>query len=388
MTLFYICVLGVALFGGSFVKFSIAGIQIFYLVLLFLVVAYIKYLYSHWGVIQLTKINKAIIGFELYALIMIAMSFAGTNKLFASDDLFFAKAYIPRQAYYVFVIPAILLMEDRDNIDYFKNFLSKNYNIIFWIIYIGSMIYSKRFAISVPTELILAGLLLWGNDIRRTKSGFLQTLLILFSPIAVGGEMTNMLIRMIYAFLYFYKNKRNAIKIFGLAFKTMIAGIFILPIMSGLFTNIFDANSWWRLLYWKDELAQLVQSYGLGVGYGTSYATENFVGNLGSVVSGPFAATAEYSTLDKLFITGPHNSYVSIAFRLGIVGVVLFLVMIFDLIEKISEKSNDISRCAIFMLFSSIVLIGVNVGLESPYYLIMFVFSFGFCASEVYSEYE
>lgn len=388
MTLFYICVLGVALFGGSFVKFSIAGIQIFYLVLLFLVVAYIKYLYSHWGVIQLTKINKAIIGFELYALMMIAMSFAGTNKLFASDDLFFEKAYIPRQAYYVFVIPAILLMEDRDNIDYFKNFLNKNYNIIFWIIYIGSMIYSKRFAISVPTELILAGLLLWGNDIRRTKSGLLQTLLILFSPIAVGGEMTNMLIRMIYAFLYFYKNKRNAIKIFGLAFKTMIAGIFILPIMSGLFTNIFDANSWWRLLYWKDELAQLVQSYGLGVGYGTSYATENFVGNLGSVVSGPFAATAEYSTLDKLFITGPHNSYVSIAFRLGIVGIVLFLVMIFDLIEKISEKSNDISRCAIFMLFSSIVLIGVNVGLESPYYLIMFVFSFGFCASEVYSEYE
>lgn len=388
MTLFYICVLGVALFGRPFVKFSIAGIQIFYLVLLFLVVAYIKYLYSHWGVIQLTKINKAIIGFELYALMMIAMSFAGTNKLFASDDLFFEKAYIPRQAYYVFVIPAILLMEDRDNIDYFKNFLNKNYNIIFWIIYIGSMIYSKRFAISVPTELILAGLLLWGNDIRRTKSGLLQTLLILFSPIAVGGEMTNMLIRMIYAFLYFYKNKRNAIKIFGLAFKTMIAGIFILPIMSGLFTNIFDANSWWRLLYWKDELAQLVQSYGLGVGYGTSYATENFVGNLGSVVSGPFAATAEYSTLDKLFITGPHNSYVSIAFRLGIVGIVLFLVMIFDLIEKISEKSNDISRCAIFMLFSSIVLIGVNVGLESPYYLIMFVFSFGFCASEVYSEYE
>ena len=39
MTLFYICVLGVALFGGPFVKFSIAGIQIFYLVLLFLVVA-------------------------------------------------------------------------------------------------------------------------------------------------------------------------------------------------------------------------------------------------------------------------------------------------------------------------------------------------------------
>lgn len=388
MTLFYICVLGVALFGGPFVKFSIAGIQIFYFVLLFLVVAYIKYLYSHWGVIQLTKINKAIIGFELYALIMITMSFAGTNKLFASDDLFFAKAYIPRQAYYVFVIPAILLMEDRDNIDYFKNFLSKNYNIIFWIIYIGSMIYSKRFAISVPTELILAGLLLWGNDIRRTKSGFLQTLLILFSPIAVGGEMTNMLIRMIYVFLYFYKNKHNAIKILSLAFKTMIAGIFILPIMSGLFTNIFDANSWWRLLYWKDELAQLVQSYGLGVGYGTSYATENFVGNLGSVVSGPFAATAEYSTLDKLFITGPHNSYVSIAFRLGIVGIVLFLVMIFDLIEKIFEKSNEISTCAIFMLFSSIVLIGVNVGLESPYYLIMFVFSFGFCASEAYSEYE
>ena len=64
MTLFYICVLGVALFGGAFVKFSIAGIQIFYLVLLFLVVAYIKYFYSHWGVIQLTKINKAIIGFE------------------------------------------------------------------------------------------------------------------------------------------------------------------------------------------------------------------------------------------------------------------------------------------------------------------------------------
>ena len=157
----------------------------------------------------------------------------------------------------------------------------------------------------------------------------------------------------------------------------MIVAIYILPLFSTLFENVFDANSFWRLRYWRDELEQLMQSHFLGVGYGTSYSTEGFVGQLGNVVGGPFGATAEYSTLDKLFVVGPHNSYIAIFFRLGLIGIVMFLYMLFSVNESIKRYSDDIFPVSIFLFFSSAVLIGVNVGLESPYYLLLFVFSVG-----------
>ena len=107
--------------------------------------------------------------------------------------------------------------------------------------------------------------------------------------------------------------------------RVMVIAMFILPLFDSVFASVFDANSFWRLSYWKDELTQLVKSYFLGVGYGTSYATRNFIGGSLNITGGPFGATAEYSTLDKLFVTGPHSSFIAIAFRLGLIGIITFV---------------------------------------------------------------
>lgn len=163
----------------------------------------------------------------------------------------------------------------------------------------------------------------------------------------------------------------------------MIVAIYLMPLFASLFENIFDVNSFWRLRYWNDELGQIIHSKFLGVGYGTSYATENFVGQIGSVIGGPFGATAEYTTLKKLFVVGPHNSYIAILFRLGLIGIIIFLFMMFSVHNAIKRYFKDILPVSAFLYFSSAVLIGVNVGLESPYYLLLFAFSIGFTIFDI-----
>lgn len=121
------------------------------------------------------------------------------------------------------------------------------------------------------------------------------------------------------------------------------------------------------------------------MGYGTSYATEQFVGQLGNIVGGPFGATAEYTTLEKLFVVGPHNSYIAILFRLGLIGSVMFLFMVFSVRNAIKRYSKDILPATVYLFFSAVVIVGVNVGLESPYYLLIFVLALGFAIYDINS---
>lgn len=370
-------VFGIAAIGGSFIKISFAGISFTYITIAFLFLSYINYFALNKGIIQLNKRSKALMLFELYALIMVFLSILHLTEKFISQDLFTNTSFIPRQAYYIAVIPAIILMREEIYTKRLFQFLDKNSWVIFWTIYIIHILYNKKIAISVPTVLILAFLSLYKDGNRWTKGSLIRFIIIAFTPIAVGGELTNLIIRCIYSFLFLYrKNLIKSVKLLKYVFICMLACIFFLPLFTPLFELIFDANSFWRLSYWQDELMQLFKSKMIGVGYGTSYATENFVGGL-NVIGGPFGATAEYSTLDKLFVTGPHCSYVAIAFRTGLIGINLFLYFIFSVINSIEINANRTPIYTIFLLFSSIILIGVNVGLESPYYLIMFVFSLG-----------
>ena len=256
--------------------------------------------------------------------------------------------------------------------------------LLFWCIYIIKIISNRSFCISVPTVLILSGLALYNGGTKRTLKNYIKFLIIVLTPVAMGGELTNIIIRLIYVCIFlFRKHKRYVVKILSTTLICMIITIFILPAFYSFFESILDANSFWRLKYWNDELVQFRESNLFGVGYGTSYATESFVGKIGNVVGGPFGATAEYTMMDKLFVVGPHNSYIAIVFRLGLIGIIMFLYFIFSINSGIKRYYKDISPVSMFLFYSSIVLIGVNVGLESPYYLLLFVFSVGMTVYDI-----
>ena len=53
-----------------------------------------------------------------------------------------------------------------------------------------------------------------------------------------------------------------------------LTAVFVVPFFADKITPFLDANSAWRIRFWNDELVQLVQSKGIGVGFGTAYATE------------------------------------------------------------------------------------------------------------------
>lgn len=377
MDILFFMVFGIAVIGGDFVKLNIAGISFTYITMIALFISYFRYFIIKRAIISLDTRSKALLLFEIYAFFMIVISALQYNKLFISEELYTNIYYIPRQAYYLSILPALILMRDNRNMERLQMFLNKYANFLFWIIVLLHIIYTRSLSISVPTVVILSFLALYSGKNRLTLSNITKLIVIVFTPIAVGGEMTNFIIRCVYILLFVSKQEKTNIKILRYIFIGMLLCIFLLPIFIPIFQFIFDANSFWRLAYWQDELGQLIKSNMLGVGYGTSYATQQFVGN--NLIGGPFAASGEYSTMDKLFITGPHCSYVAVAFRTGIIGIGLFLYFIFSIISAIVKYINDIPIHSIFLFFSSLFLIGVNVGLESPYYLMVFVFSTGVC---------
>ena len=380
MYVMYFMILGIAVMGGSFTHLRIFGISFTYITIAALFVSYFRFFIIKRGIITLDKKRKALVLFEIYAILMVCISLLSITKFFISDELYMQFSYIPRQAFYIAVMPSIILIQDEMYSKKLIMFLNKYSDYLFWIILVLHMVSMKAFAVSLTTIIFLAFLALYNGGNTRTIKNIIKFLIIIFIPIAVGGELTNLIIRCTYAFVFLYrKHEKTSIKILKIIFIGMLFSIFILPLFTPVFSDIFDVNSFWRLSFWQDELNQLLKSKLIGVGYGTSYATINFSGGL-DVVGGPFGATVEYSTLDKLFVTGPHCSYIAIAFRTGVVGIVLFLFYIFSVIKGVEEKAKSIPLYVIYALFSSLFLIGFNVGLESPYYLMIFVFFIGLSA--------
>ena len=95
---------------------------------------------------------------------------------------------------------------------------------------------------------------------------------------------------------------------------------------------------------------------------------------IGEAVSGPFAATAEYSVAERVYVVGCHNSFVSIAFRLGVAGAALLIAYVLSCSRRELPKAR--SNYLAYSVLSSLAVICFNVGFESPMYFFLFAFSF------------
>ena len=157
-----------------------------------------------------------------------------------------------------------------------------------------------------------------------------------------------------------------------------LTAVFVVPFFADKITPFLDANSAWRIRFWNDELVQLVQSKGLGVGFGTSYATKAFVGNQWAIPGSPYNPLFRHHTKEYLMMaTGPHNSLISVAFRMGIAGIVTLLGLLVNIFRGMWKNIEQVPIFRLFVFFAAIAIISVNVGLESPGYMMIFMLAMG-----------
>lgn len=363
------------------VKTEILGIEAVYWCMAIMAPAYLRYLYKNRRDIKSVLQDGTVrwlIAFEVCGAVMVVVSLLGFNAALAGPDLMMDKSFIPRHAIYLYFMPAVIVLAEPEYRQLMDKFLSKCSFPLFWIIYFYNIVKDGEFSINLFVVFILAVLSLY----QQTKYPLLNWLMfiaVILTPIATGGEMTNGMLRALYA-VYFVvgKKKKQLTGIVAAGVAVCMAAVFVMPFFADKITPHFDFNTSWRLNYWHDELVQLVQSKGIGVGFGTAYATEAFVGNQPSIPRNAFDPIYRQHTVEYLMMaTGPHNSFVSVAFRMGVVGIVTLLGFLASIFKGMWKNIEQVPIYRLFVFFAAIAMVSVNVGLESPYYLLVFVFAMG-----------
>lgn len=375
MFVFFSIIIAIAIYGGNVLKLEIFGFSIMSLFLLLLSILYIKYFVTNYNKFFIDKFHFNIILFEIYGIIYVIMSYL---EIFLNENLIHNSHYIPRQSYYLFILPLIILISNEKCFNSIKYYVKKYNVLLFCLVYLGHIILTEELYLTVSSTIVLSAISILNKNSKISTYHVIQFLIIILTPISSGGEMTNIIIKFIYSLFFIINvNKRKITKIMSINIILVFILMFFVPLFSDYFKQYIDINTYWRLTYWNDEIHELVNSNFLGVGYGTSYATENFIINYNPAIGGPFAANEQYSVLDKIFVVGPHNSYISVIFRLGVVGFFIFVYYFINILKELIKFIEYIDNSSLFLYFSSIFLITFNVGLESPYYLFIFVASQG-----------
>lgn len=379
MNIIFLTVIGIAAFGNNFVQLDILGVPIFYIVIMLSIITILvnicmKAKYDN-QLFELQKSEIILLCFVLYALFRVVFSYLGATNFLISENLSINAGYILRQAYYLLFFTLLVTIDGRDKPIYMLKVLKKYGYFIFFLIYIVSIIRSKSFALNVATTFFLGFLSILLASERFPLTG----LIILLSPLPDGGTLTTIFIKVLYFLCVVRRlDKMRVNNLLKKFFCVFIPACFILPMIFNLLFKYFDSNSIWRLEYWYDEINELKNSYFMGVGYGTSYASSNFVTLSSSYTNRPFASNETYSFYDNIFVVGPHNSIIAVTFRLGILGCILLLMYLIEKGKNIAHD-NEVDACKLFLFFSSVFIITVNVGFESPLYLMIFIFSMYIC---------
>jgi hypothetical protein len=130
-----------------------------------------------------------------------------------------------------------------------------------------------------------------------------------------------------------------------------------------------DANISWRLAYWKELVRRTEHEPLLGVGFGTP---ARFVWR-GIVYD---ARTG--SPGDEWDVTPPHNSFINVLYRMGLVGIIPLLALVVVAAIRArrrwpvdAERRRDLIGIVACFVFAAVVA-SFNVALEGPYMSMFF----------------
>jgi len=270
--------------------------------------------------------------------------------------------YTFRQSYFIpYLLIAIPVFTRSFQFSLFKYFL--NNEIVFVILAYFFF----------PHTILFTAILIYSIK-NKINSFIIYSLIILIG----GGLYPSLQIALmqIILFIYFIIKININIKYIGLFILTCIIVAYFIPESRINLLTMLDPNAGWRLSMWVDNITSTTDNTFLfGHGFGTPYF---------SIQESQFGLRTPIRIADDtlrqwggnkiiaMFVLPQHNSFINIYYRLGAVGLLLFFYFLNSISKRI-KKLKDLRHLNYILLFS-IIIIGVNVGLESPGYATQFVF--------------
>ena len=376
-----LCIPAIIITSGSYVTGNFFGITIVYWILGLLLVSYGYYLFKRQDALSMGSAEKSLLIFTGWGLFYVLLSLTKVNQLMQAD-LAYDLSFLPRQAVYFFVLPAAILFREERYMKWPERFVKKYGEILFWVLFAGHMLYFKSNTLLVIPQLLLCWLSLKLDTYHR---GFrwIRIAALMLAPLPDYGELSILIMRGIFFVICVIPRRltRIMMRLMAVGMLVVIVTCLILPQVIGP-GDAPDGNSAWRLIIWKEEETILANTNYLGAGYGTSYPSKTYLQGVNEREEWQYMAQNGYTQYERMFVTAPHNSFISLTMRTGIIGLLLFLVYLGLLFWNLVRHKGLPPKSACFALFAGVVLILFNVGLESPGYLLAFVFCLGMCSWE------
>lgn len=148
--------------------------------------------------------------------------------------------------------------------------------------------------------------------------------------------------------------------------------------------NFSDQNVTWRLYYWESLTKNSFSdgTFVFGNGFGKSYLKEDQLMFLDEILFKDKKRNINLAKDLRKYIRPPHNSFITIFFHLGIVGLVLLLLPLRKLFSKTKKELFIISSLLGLFIWASF-----NVILELPHSSV-FTWLVFFCAIFIHSSKE
>ena len=157
------------------------------------------------------------------------------------------------------------------------------------------------------------------------------------------------------------------------AFIVLVAAATIYGLLNPLRIFSIDPNTGWRLAWWNDALEAIVQTGGIGVGFGTE------------LLRNEYSALLERDSYREeggtFLLISTHSAFFDTMLRTGLVGVVLFGIVIARCFPPSCMALPARAHCC--AMFAALILcLHSNLGLQSPMYSIGVAICIGYLQSE------
>lgn len=307
------------------------------------------------------------------------LSFFGLGKWFNIAGLGYNSRYIPRHAYYLFTIPIGYTFAVAAYEGFWHKLNSRLFLYTVYIIAALACIYSNS-QIACRSLIIGIASLLY----IKKKNIFHFALIVLATWLTCVDQSAAIMAGMVLMiFLLFPKivSKLIGKKIrFKFIIIFLLAAVCIGAFFNELYQYIYkDANSLWRLFYWMNDFESLRKTHGIGVGFGTAYATTDLLRAIENTpkLNNHMFIRDGHTMETALFITAQHSSLVNMFYRLGVIGGFSFIFLhlrlltwLRNLCKKCQERGLNEERdyvvWAIANFFYQFIIIVLNPGIESP----------------------
>ena len=316
-------------------------------------------------------LNRSLIAFIAFGLYYTLISLISGFSLFYNTP--FNIAYIFRHTYFLFFfLLGLPVFTESFNYGIFNYIIKTHPKNIFYVpfLFYGTSIFVVLIILfSIKSYLIASIIFIVGVIIDGFPPS--STQLALFYVIIVLSIVFRFKINSKYLILSIYP---------------ILVGIYFIP------DNIlqifsFYPNESWRLIFWVNSVRSTVdETFLFGHGFGTSYfdiSLKNPSSFLQFFI--PDNTLRQYPNPEVAqFVLPQHNSFINIFYRLGFIGISLFSGYLITISNKIKEL--ELPSQLHYILLTGMLIIGVNVGLESPKFLTQFILIFSLINYYVYKD--